>query len=648
MMDESYHACPNCGYIHGNPPKELFHLFPGSELADRYVIGEVLGFGGFGITYKAWDKKLETIVAVKEFYPSGIVNRVPGDKNVIIYAKKRENEFYFGKDRFLEEAKNMAKFNSEPNIINVFEYFEENHTAYIVMEYLDGISLKSFLQDNGNILDVDSALQITESIAKALITIHSKGIIHRDVSPDNIFMCLSGEIKLIDFGAARFSQDENKMMTIILKPGFAPPEQYEKVNKQGPWTDVYALGASLYYTITGSKPEESTNRKIKDTLPYPHEINPDIPVFLSNTIMKAMAVDIEFRFKNVQEFLDAIHQQITVIPVADEKKKRKRRRNIGLSVALAVIIAGAAMTAFKWSSEKKEAQLEPCEITMWYEMSSDENLAAAEQNAYDGIISVFRSEEYYPDVTVNIQGFTHDEYVEQLKTAEDLPNLFELVDDDPDQTEINGEILPLDEVYESDIFKNTSLLRFAESYYGNRNYLPLGFNAPIIFENKTLIEDDSDIKSVDAISKLPESGEGFVHDDEAHEKMFGDGDGKIDSKAKQSFIGGEAPYYGTMTNNYEDIKSSIPGQYSLISYDADKIYCEYSNVWGAKKTSDAQDKAAIKLLTFMLNGKSQDELHVSNQSGNMPFDGKMLDEIVELNDDFKGFFDNKDKYVFEK
>ncbi len=647
-MDESSYACPNCGYVHGNPPKELFHLFPGSELADRYIIGEVLGFGGFGITYKAWDKKLETIVAVKEFYPSGIVNRVPGDKNVIIYAKKRENEFYFGKDRFLEEAKNMAKFNSEPNIINVFEYFEENHTAYIVMEYLDGISLKSFLQDNGGMLDVESALQITEAIAKALSTIHSKGIIHRDVSPDNIFMCLSGEIKLIDFGAARFSQDENKMMTIILKPGFAPPEQYEKVNKQGPWTDVYALGASLYYTITGKKPEESTNRKINDTLPYPHEINPEIPVFLSNTIMKAMAVDVQFRFKNVQEFLDAIHQQVTVLPVAVEKKKRKRRRNIGLSVALFVILAGAAMTAFEWSSEKKEAELEPCEITMWYEMSSDEDLASGEQNAYQSIVDEFTSDDLYPDVKINIQGFTHDEYVEMLKTSEELPNLYELVDDDPDQTEINGEILPLDEVYESDIFKNTSLLRFAESYYGNRNYLPLGFNAPIIFENKTLIEDDSDIKSVDAISKLPESGEGFVHDDEAHEKMFGKEDGSPDQNAKKSFVGGNADFYGTMTNNYRDVNGSLPGQFSIIRYDADKIYCEYSNVWAAKKIDEDQDKAAIRLLMFMLNNSSQDKMHIRNQSENLPVNEDMIKIMVDSNPDFDGFFDNKDKYVFEK
>lgn len=200
QINDDNNACPHCGYVKGTPPKELYHLFPGTELENRYVIGEVLGFGGFGITYKAWDKKLDFVVAVKEFYPSGIVNRTPGTKDIIIYAKKREKEFYYGKDRFLEEARNMAKFSSEPNIVNVSAFFEENNTAYIVMEFLDGISLSQYLHESEGIIDVASGIQITEAIANALVKIHEKGIIHRDVSPDNIFLCVNGRIKLIDFG----------------------------------------------------------------------------------------------------------------------------------------------------------------------------------------------------------------------------------------------------------------------------------------------------------------------------------------------------------------------------------------------------------------------------------------------------------------
>lgn len=216
-VDDPNAKCPICGYKIGDTPTEIYHLFPGTKLIDRYIIGKVLGFGGFGITYKAWDTKLELLVAIKEYYPSGIVNRTPGTTDVMIYAQKRRKEYEYGKERFLEEARNMAKFSSDPNIVNVFEFFEENNTAYIVMEYLDGISLNQYLHENDGILDVHSGTQVIEAIANALIKIHSKGIIHRDVSPDNIFLCGDGKIKLIDFGAARFSQDENKLMTILLK-----------------------------------------------------------------------------------------------------------------------------------------------------------------------------------------------------------------------------------------------------------------------------------------------------------------------------------------------------------------------------------------------------------------------------------------------
>ena len=371
--------CPHCGYKQGTPPQEIYHLFPGTVLADRYIIGMVLGFGGFGITYKAWDNKLDTVVAIKEFYLTGVVNRIPGTKEVLVYAKKRQNEFYNGKDRFLDEARNMAKFNSEPNIVNVYEFFEENNTAYIVMEFLDGIPLSRHLEFCEGIIDIKSGLQVTEAIANALIKIHSKGIIHRDVSPDNIFLCGNNTIKLIDFGAARFSADEERLMSIILKPGFAPPEQYEQINKQGPWTDVYALGATLYYIITGVKPEESTNRKIKDVLPYPHEINDEIPEYLSNAIMKAMAIDIHMRFQNAQEFLKGIRNEKKVLPVAVEKRRRKNKRIAGVVAALAVVGAGISIAAFNWEKEKSEETLPDSTIQMWYCKSGDKDLDEAEE-----------------------------------------------------------------------------------------------------------------------------------------------------------------------------------------------------------------------------------------------------------------------------
>ena len=223
-----------------------------------------MGFGGFGITYRAWDRTLEKKVAIKEYYPNGIVNRVPAEKAVIIYSGSRADEFQNGKVRFLAEARHMARFNTHPHIVNVHEFFEENNTAYIVMEFLEGISYKQYIEDCGGRVDCGTAVGVAVSVLGALRELHKEKIIHRDVSPDNIFLVLDApgasqyRVKLIDFGAARFSSgDEEKTLSIILKPGYAPPEQYRNKSKQGPWTDIYAVGAVLYCAITGERPEES-------------------------------------------------------------------------------------------------------------------------------------------------------------------------------------------------------------------------------------------------------------------------------------------------------------------------------------------------------------------------------------------------------
>ena len=160
-FEEAYGVCPYCGYIPGTAPEEAYHLHPGTILHGRYIVGTTVGFGGFGITYRAWDATLEKKVAIKEYYPNGIVNRVPGQKTVIIYSGNRADEFQKGKLRFLAEARNMARFNTHPNIVNVHEFFEENSTAYIVMEFLEGISYKQYIENCGGHVDCNTAVSLS-------------------------------------------------------------------------------------------------------------------------------------------------------------------------------------------------------------------------------------------------------------------------------------------------------------------------------------------------------------------------------------------------------------------------------------------------------------------------------------------------------
>lgn len=325
--EEQYEVCPYCGYVDGTPPKEPYYLKPGEILNHRYIVGTVVDNGGFGIIYRAWDAQMEQMVAIKEYFPSGVVNRIPGEKNVIVYAGKNTEVFERGVERYLEEARNMAEF-SNLAIVALYDYFEENNTAYIVMEYLDGISLKEYMKKQGGKLSYEETTNIALAVLGALGEIHSHHIIHRDISPDNIFLCSNKRIKVIDFGAARFSngEEEEKFSTII-KPGYAPAEQYRTKSRQGPFTDFYALGACMYQATTGIKPEESLARAMHDELLPPSNYSPDLPTYWDEIIMKAMAMDEEERFQTAEEFREALVSHI--VPKTPPKKTSKKKKHRG-------------------------------------------------------------------------------------------------------------------------------------------------------------------------------------------------------------------------------------------------------------------------------------------------------------------------------
>ncbi len=644
MFDDELEKCFHCGYTPGDPPKELYHLFPGSMLKDRYAIGMVLGYGGFGITYKAWDTKLDTVVAIKEYYPSGIVNRAPGTKELIIYAKKRQKEFYFLRERFLEEARNIAKFNSDKNIVNVFEFFEENNSAYIVMEFLDGIMVKKYMADYG-VMDIKSSIEVTEAIANALTKIHEKGIIHRDIAPDNICLCTNGDIKLIDFGAARFSLDENKLMTIIVKPGFAPPEQYQSVNEQGPWTDVYALGATLYYMITGVKPEESTNRVEHDTLKYPHELNSEIPEYVSNSIMKAMAVETHMRFHDAKSFINGLHQEIRVVPIEQEKKRRSLKRFMGIAATTVVLACGVSAAVMKVIKANEEEHLSPCTVTMWYCKSGDIKADEAEKNAYETIIKQFNdSNEYFSKVTIELKGFEEEEYVKLLSDTENLPDIYEYVG-----TVSGGTPLSLEKVYRSEDAEKCSLLSQAHGHFGGYELLPLGFSAPVVFCDKVLCSDAGDsVSNPDSLPRGTGGVKSFETDYEGFEKMFPGSQSALSETAFDDFVAGNTAFYGSLTKNYSRVTEELPAMYKIMYCDANEINCVYENVWAANSTDIVHDRASWRILRFMLNDNAQDILHVRNQSGSLPLNDTALGVYVSVFSDYEMIFNNKDKYVFEK
>ena len=296
--------CPRCGYMDGTMPREQYHMTPGITLHGKYLVGKVLGYGGFGVTYIGWDLTLERKVAIKEYFTAELANR-SSDRMMVQPLSKSDSRFGDGLKRFIEEAQCLARFNHVKGIVDVYEVFIDNNTGYIVMEYLEGETLRNYLKRTGP-MPYESARLIISEVLKTLSEVHKMGIIHRDVAPDNIIITLDNTVKLLDFGAARVaakSENSSHQYSVVLKHGYAPEEQYRAKGAQGTWTDVYAVAATLYKMITGVTPVVSVDRLVKDTLKSPQELGIQIPVGANMALMKAMHVQEKKRTQTVWDFL---------------------------------------------------------------------------------------------------------------------------------------------------------------------------------------------------------------------------------------------------------------------------------------------------------------------------------------------------------
>ncbi len=301
--------CPRCGYREQEPESPL-HLRPRTELHGQYLIGRVLGHGGFGVTYLAWDLNLERKIAIKEYLPSGVAMRTGQNSQVIPYSGEVRKDFEWGLERYLDEARTVARFQNHPSIVSVLNFFRGNGTAYLVMEYLEGGTFDKFLQSQGGRTNMETALKAMIPVLEALGAVHEAGILHRDISPDNIYITRSWQVKVLDFGAARYALgSKSRNLSVILKEGFAPVEQYHSKGNQGPWTDIYACGATLFRALTGKTPPPSLERLHQDELQPPSAFGAAIAPHQERAIMKALALRAEDRFLSMPAFRDALTAQ---------------------------------------------------------------------------------------------------------------------------------------------------------------------------------------------------------------------------------------------------------------------------------------------------------------------------------------------------
>lgn len=280
-------------------------LSPGACLANgEYRINQPLGQGGFGITYQGVDTRLNRAVAVKEFFPEGCWRE---GSTVVSAGRWNLDTYSNAKQKFLLEGQTLGQFN-HPGIVQVFYYFEQNNTAYMVMEYLKGQTLAQILNQCQGKLPQAQALKYIATVGKALSILHSAQFLHRDIKPDNIMLAEDGRVVLIDFGAARdFTYNSTTRYTAMLTPGYAPLEQYGRSLKYGPFTDIYALGSTLYHLLTGEAPVSAIERAAGVELPTVQDLNPQISTHVSKAIAGAMIMDVRDRLQSVEKFLDLLH-----------------------------------------------------------------------------------------------------------------------------------------------------------------------------------------------------------------------------------------------------------------------------------------------------------------------------------------------------
>ena len=300
-------VCPHCGFYLPAYKPLPHHLQMYTILKGRYLLGSVLGEGGFGITYCAYDLAYNRRVAIKELFIVGVVSRQNSRTALVDTSTGLQRYYQECRNKFLQEARVLQSLQDKSGVVDIYEYFQENDTAYIVMEYLDGVDLRTFLKENGGKISYESTFCFLRPIMKSMMEIHRSGIIHRDISPDNIRYLTNKRMKLMDFGSAKSTATEHSDSVMILfKPGYTPPEQYASGYMVGPWMDVYAMAATIYRCITGKTPKASVKRENEEDLDSPRSLGADISPEVEQVILRGMALDPEKRYLDMRAFYEAL------------------------------------------------------------------------------------------------------------------------------------------------------------------------------------------------------------------------------------------------------------------------------------------------------------------------------------------------------
>lgn len=637
--------CPYCGRVQQEEKRVHHGLAVGTVLNNRYLVGEILGFGGFGVIYKVFDTQLNQVFAIKEFFPNAISTRVPGTKDLIVYKKE---EFEFSKQNFIEEAKNTGKFFNSKNIVKVFGYFEENNTVYYIMEYLDGISLKDFISQNGGSLDMENAIEITNGILDGLKEIHEAGFVHCDIAPDNIMLTIDNRIVIHDLGAAKYSSLNTENNEIVVKMGYSPPEQYQSNSPIGEYTDMYSVGAILYKMLTGVLPDESLDRESEDTLVLPSKINSSIPKNLDRVCMRAMALDVGLRLQNVNQFQAGLKGKIYRTP-EEEKKTRKMKITVGFAV-VAVIMALCISLGVAFRGANSEVNFnkyikEDTTVEIWVPYSTSEEQT---KELYNSVFDNFQKDLDENTSKKKLESEIEIEliYISEYKYAELLQEAYE-----------NGE---MPDVYRTDLANNDydrADLKWAKNKLIKDNYalgneinnykyeLPVSANCDVLYVNRKFdknneLYDAYSVVSLNSIAQNLINGKDMTtivvsNSCMAEERVEAE---RICKDPMLVFVGEKALAYvgklsdmSTIKNGYKsDLMSEKKSVswFTMMSYPDDIYNFTPAEMWGVNECeNDSHEYASMYVMSYLLSDTAQEILYIENESF-MPLNKNILDVYV--------------------
>lgn len=588
LYDDLDGMCPHCGFVEDESGKELYYLVPGTVLkaseGTEYIIGEAVGAGGFGITYKAWDKKLECIVAIKEYFPPSMVSRGVGEQKVAVFSNKKAEEYKKGLADFLKEATIMSHCADCDNVCNSYNRFEANGTAYMVMEFLSGKTLKAYVKNKKEQLKESEIVSIIVQTLNGLKEIHKRGIVHLDIAPDNIYVMPDGTIKISDFGAACFQKSPKGMITV--KPGFAPPEQYLENAKLGVEADIYAVGANLYWMLTGEVPLEATDRLHEDILEEPAKKALLSSPALNNITMRAMALKPELRYKNCQDFITALRKE-KERTLEQEIRRRKRNRREFLTAIVITLFLAIAGTGYFGILRNK---IWEDSIVIWVASEASAN-QMAERERYEKVVELFQ--ETYPQLSVEIV----------VKDESEIENAFlnTSKEERPDVVEITS----FSETAKEELKSVSSIMSRCkmnlvlplQNALLDKNIVPIGFYVDVIYA-----ENGKELAQLESIATLTE------------------------------YIQKVSGYYVGSSKDYFAVQAAMAGRYQIKESTTQQIHI--AEEFGVYERNNNKKKAAMALVEYFLTDAAQDVLHIQTQSGFMPVTENAWKEFVSVYGEF--------------